>query len=67
MEFVEVRIIYFKFYEIHWSVPALVEAIEYIFDIFCWQVVCYAFEEGNNLRETQGMVIVYIDTLEQFL
>ena len=57
---------YFKLFEIHWSVPALVKTIEYFLDILRGQVVCYAFKECYNLRETQGMVIVNIDALEQF-
>ena len=59
-------LVYFEFCEIHWSVPTLVEAIEYFLYVICGQVVCYAFEEGDNLRETQGMVIVHIYALEQF-
>ena len=62
----EIELVYFEFCEVHWSVSALVEAIEYFLDIICGQVVRYAFEEGNNLMETQGMVIVHINALEKF-
>ena len=58
--------VYLEFTEVDTSVSTFVQAVKYFLDIVSGQIISYTLEEGHNFGETQGLVIIHVNTFEQF-